>query len=248
MKFQIKHECRGRIRVQAMQQRMTLEQADMLEAWLLTLPQVERASVHERTRCAVIEYQGDRQDLLRALAGFSYQNHALAELVPLHSSRALNRAYEEKLVGMVAFKAVRSLFFPAPLRTAYAVVKAVPYLFRALRCLLRRQLHVELLDGISICLSMARRDFDTASSVMFLLRLGELLEEWTHKKSVENLARSMSLNIDRVWMKTEKGEELLPLHQVQAGDQVVVRMGGMIPLDGRTTGAAVLSAYGKKRR
>ena len=232
MKFQIKHECRGRIRVQAMQQRMTLEQADMLEAWLLTLPQVERASVHERTRCAVIEYQGDRQDLLRALAGFSYQNHALAELVPLHSSRALNRAYEEKLVGMVAFKAVRSLFFPAPLRTAYAVVKAVPYLFRALRCLLRRQLHVELLDGISICLSMARRDFDTASSVMFLLRLGELLEEWTHKKSVENLARSMSLNIDRVWMKTEKGEELLPLHQVQAGDQVVVRMGGMIPLDG----------------
>ena len=226
MKFQIKHECRGRIRVQAMQQRMTLEQADMLEAWLLTLPQVERASVHERTRCAVIEYQGDRQDLLRALAGFSYQNHALAELVPLHSSRALNRAYEEKLVGMVAFKAVRSLFFPAPLRTAYAVVKAVPYLFRALRCLLRRQLHVELLDGISICLSMARRDFDTASSVMFLLRLGELLEEWTHKKSVENLARSMSLNIDRVWMKTEKGEELLPLHQV------VVRMGGMIPLDG----------------
>ena len=232
MKFQIKHECRGRIRVQAVQQRMTLEQADMLEAWLLTLPQVERASVHERTRCAVIEYQGDRQDLLRALAGFSYQNHALAELVPLHSSRALNRAYEEKLVGMVAFKAVRSLFFPAPLRTAYAVVKAVPYLFRALRCLLRRQLHVELLDGISICLSMARRDFDTASSVMFLLRLGELLEEWTHKKSVENLARSMSLNIDRVWMKTENGEELLPLHQVQAGDQVVVRMGGMIPLDG----------------
>ena len=99
MKFQIKHECRGRIRVQAMQQRMTLEQADMLEAWLLTLPQVERASVHERTRCAVIEYQGDRQDLLRALAGFSYQNHALAELVPLHSIRALNRAYEEKLVG-----------------------------------------------------------------------------------------------------------------------------------------------------
>ena len=135
MKFQIKHECRGRIRVQAMQQRMTLEQADMLEAWLLTLPQVERAAVHERTRCAVIEYQGDRQDLLRALAGFSYQNHALAELVPLHSSRALNRAYEEKLVGMVAFKAVRSLFFPAPLRTAYAVVKADTYLFRALRCL-----------------------------------------------------------------------------------------------------------------
>ena len=232
MKFQIKHECRGRIRVQAVQQRMTLEQADMLEAWLLTLPQVECASVHERTRCAVIEYQGDRKDLLRILAGFSYQDHALAELVPVHSSRALNRAYEEKLVGMVAFKAVRSLFFPAPLRAVYTVIRSAPYLFRALRCLLRRQLHVELLDGISVCLSMVRRDFDTASSVMFLLRLGELLEEWTHKKSVENLARSMSLNIDRVWMKTESGEELVPLHQVQAGDQVVIRMGGMIPLDG----------------
>ena len=232
MKFQIKHECRGRIRVQAVQQRMTLEQADMLEAWLLTLPQVECASVHERTRCAVIEYQGERKDLLRILAGFSYQDHALAELVPVHSSRALNRAYEEKLVGMVAFKAVRSLFFPAPLRAVYTVIRSAPYLFRALRCLLRRQLHVELLDGISVCLSMVRRDFDTASSVMFLLRLGELLEEWTHKKSVENLARSMSLNIDRVWMKTESGEELVPLHQVQAGDQVVIRMGGMIPLDG----------------
>ena len=147
MKFQIKHECRGRIRVQAVQQRMTLEQADMLEAWLLTLPQVECASVHERTRCAVIEYQGDRKDLLRILAGFSYQDHALAELVPVHSSRALNRAYEEKLVGMVAFKAVRSLFFPAPLRAVYTVIRSAPYLFRALRCLLRRQLHVELLDG-----------------------------------------------------------------------------------------------------
>ena len=236
MKFQIKHECRGRIRVQAVQQRMTLEQADMLEAWLLTLPQVECASVHERTRCAVIEYQGDRKDLLRILAGFSYQDHALAELVPVHSSRALNRAYEEKLVGMVAFKAVRSLFFPAPLRAVYTVIRSAPYLFRALRCLLRRQLHVELLDGISVCLSMVRRDFDTASSVMFLLRLGELLEEWTHKKSVENLARSMSLNIDRVWMKTESGEELVPLHQVQAGDQVVIRMGGMIPLDGHHCG------------
>lgn len=129
-----------RIRVQAVQQRMTLEQADMLEAWLLTLPQVECASVHERTRCAVIEYQGDRKDLLRILAGFSYQDHALAELVPVHSSRALNRAYEEKLVGMVAFKAVRSLFFPAPLRAVYTVIRSAPYLFRALRCLLRRQL------------------------------------------------------------------------------------------------------------
>ena len=232
MKFQIKHECRGRIRVQMAQARMTMEQADLLEAWLQTLPAVERAAVHERTRCAVIEYRGSRRALLEALKGFSYQDKGLSELGQVHSSRALNRAYEEKLVGMVAFKTVRSLFFPAPLRAAYTVLRSVPYLFRALRCLLQGKLRVEVLDGISVGLSMVRREFNTASSVMFLLGLGELLEEWTHKKSVDDLARSMSLNIDRVWLKTEGGEVLAPLHQVQAGDRVAVRMGGMIPLDG----------------
>lgn len=190
MKFVIKHECRGRMRVQMGQRLMTLEQADLLESWLRTLPDVERAAVHERTRCAVIEYRGSRQALLEAIKGFSYQDKALSELAQVHSSRAINRAYEEKLVGMVAFKAVRSLFFPAPLRAAYALVKSVPYLFRALRSLLRGQLHVEVLDGISVGLSLVRREFDTASSVMFLLRLGELLEEWTHKKSVDDLVCS----------------------------------------------------------
>ena len=206
MKFRIKHECRGRIRVEIVQPRMTLEQADCLEAWLQALPDVSRAIVHERTRCAIIEYEGDRQALLESLKGFSYQTQASGELSPVHSSRALNRTYEEKLVGKAVFKAVRSLFFPASLRAAYAVVKAIPYLFRAVRCLLRGHLRVEVLDGISIGLSILRRDFDTAGSVMFLLSLGELLEEWTHKKSVENLARSMSLNIDRVWLKTEDGK------------------------------------------
>ena len=232
MKFAIKHECGGRMRVQAAQVRMTLEQADMLEAWLQGLPQVERASVHERTRCAVIEYTGSRQALLERLSAFSYQDRALGELRQVPSSRALNRAYEEKLAGMLICKAVRSLFFPAPLRAAYAIVKAAPYLFRALGCLLKGRLHVEVLDGVSIFVSLLRRDFSTASSVMFLLGLGELLEEWTHKKSVDDLARSMSLNIDRVWLKTEDGEELVPLHSVQPGDQVAVRVGSMIPLDG----------------
>lgn len=232
MKFAIKHECGGRMRVQATQVRMTLEQADMLEAWLQGLPQVERASVHERTRCAVIEYTGSRQALLERLSAFSYQDRALGELRQVPSSRALNQAYEEKLVGMVICKAVRSLFFPAPLRAAYAIVKAAPYLFRALGCLLKGRLHVEVLDGVSIFVSLLRRDFSTASSVMFLLGLGELLEEWTHKKSVDDLARSMSLNIDRVWLKTEDGEELVPLRSVQPGDQVAVRVGSMIPLDG----------------
>ena len=230
MKFQILHESRGRIRVCLSQARMTLEQADCLEAYLQAIDGVDRAAVHERTRCAIILYHMDREALLRKISGFSYARQELPAAP--HSSRALNRTYEEKLVGLAAFKAVRTLFFPAPLRTAYTLWKSIPYLLRGLRCLLRRQLHVELLDGLSIGISMVRRDFDTASSVMFLLRLGELLEEWTHKKSVEDLARSMSLNIDRVWLKTPEGEVLTPLAQVQAGDAIAVRMGGMIPLDG----------------
>ena len=232
MRFQIKHECRGRIRIQAAQPRMTLEQADVLETWLQSLPDVEQVSVHERTRCAVIVYRGSRRALLDALRRFSYQEQALNGLGNIRSGRALKRAYEEKLVGMVAFKAVRSLFFPAPLRAAWAAARSVPYLLRALRCLFRGRLHVEVLDGISIGLSLARREFETAGSVMFLLGLGELLEEWTHKKSVEDLARSMSLHIERVWRKTEGGEVLTPIHQVRAGDLAVVRVGGVIPLDG----------------
>ena len=230
MKFKIMHESTGRIRVQMLPARMTLEQADLLEAYLQGLEGVWQAAVHERTGCAVVRYQGQRGDLLRSISRFSYQR--AAGLAPVHSARALNRAYQEKLVGMVAFKAARSLFLPAPLRAVHAIWRAVPYLFRGLRCLLRRQLHVELLDGVSIGVSLLRRDFSTAASVMFLLGVGELLEEWTHKKSVEDLARSMSLNIDRVWRKTPAGEVLTPLSQVQAGDLVAVRMGGMIPLDG----------------
>ena len=134
-------------------------------------------------------------------------------------------------MGRIAFKAVRSLFFPAPLRIAYTLWKSIPYLFRGVRCLLRGKLRVELLDGLSIGISMVRRDFATAGSVMFLLELGELLEEWTHKKSVDDLARCMSLNIDRVWLKTPSGEVLVPLNQVKTGDRIAVRMGGLIPLD-----------------
>ena len=230
MKFEIKHESTGRIRVRVLPARMTLEQADLLEAYLQGLEGVRQAVVHERTGCAVIRYQGDRKALLRAVSRFSYQR--AAGLAPTHSARALNRAYQEKLVGMVACKAARALFLPSPLRAAWAVWQAVPYLFRGLRCLLRRQLHVELLDGVSIGVSLLRRDFGTASSVTFLLGLGELLEEWTHKKSVEDLARSMSLNIDQVWVKTPSGEVLTPLSQVRTGDLAAVRMGGMIPLDG----------------
>ena len=232
MKFCIKHESSGRIRVQMAQPGMTLEQADLLEAYLLSLPQVRRATVHERTCCAIIEYQASRAGLLEQLSRFSYEMEGLKELAPQSSGRALNRTYMEKLVGKVVFKAARTLFLPVPLRIAYTVWQAVPYVFRGLKSLLRGKLRVEVLDGLSIGISIARLDFDTASSVMFLLGLGELLEEWTHKKSVDDLARCMSLNIDKVWLKTPDGDVLTPLSQVQTGDMVSLRLGGMVPLDG----------------
>ena len=238
MKVIIKHRSRGRIRVQMAQPRMSLEQADLLECYLQRLPQVIRASVHERTRCAIVEYQGSQTEILLAFSRFSYEMENLHP--PVSSSRALNRTYEEKLVGMAAAKAVSVLFFPAPLRIAYTVWKAIPHLFRGVRCLLRGQMVVEVLDALSIGISLLRGDFSTASSVRFLLGLGELLEEWTHKKSVSDLAQCMSLNIDRVWLKTPQGEILTPLSQIQTGDQVCVRLGGLIPLDGVIIFAAVM--------
>ena len=238
MKVIIKHRSRGRIRVQMAQPRMSLEQADLLECYLQRLPQVIRASVHERTRCAIVEYQGSQAEILRAFSQFSYQMDGLHP--PVSSSRALNRTYEEKLVGMAAAKAVSVLFFPAPLRIAYTVWKAIPHLFRGLRCLLRGQMVVEVLDALSIGISLLRGDFSTASSVRFLLGLGELLEEWTHKKSVSDLAQCMSLNIDRVWLRTPQGDVLTPLSEIQTSDQVCVRLGSLIPLDGVITEGEVM--------
>ncbi|MCM1092011.1 MAG: heavy metal translocating P-type ATPase [Butyrivibrio sp.] len=232
MKFIVKHESIGRIRVQMAVSHMSVEQADLLEVYLSGLPQVAHVTVHERTRCAIVEYQGSKEEILLAISRFSYQMDGLKEQLPLHSSRELNRVYQEKLAGMVVMKAANRIFFPAPLRAVTAVWKAVPYLFRGLRCLLRGQLYVEVLDALSIGISLLRGDFSTASSVRFLLGLGELLEEWTHKKSVSDLAQCMSLNIDRVWLKTSEGEVMVPLSQIQTDDRVCVRMGSMIPLDG----------------
>lgn len=238
MKVIIKHRSQGRIRVQMAQPRMSLEQADLLACYLQRLPQVIRACVHERTRCAIVEYQGSQADILQAFSRFSYQMDGLHP--PISGSRAMNRMYEEKLVGMAVAKAVSVLFFPPPLQIAYTVWKALPHLLRGLRCLLRGQMYVEVLDALSIGISLLRGDFATASSVRFLLGLGELLEEWTHKKSVSDLAQCMSLNIDRVWLKTPQGEVLTPLPQIQTGDQVCVRLGGLIPLDGLITEGEVM--------
>lgn len=232
MKFKIAHTSRGRVRIQVIQKFMTLEQADLLEAYLQTYPKVCQVSVHERTRCAIIRYHGSLDELLPFLRRFSYTAPEVLTLTPSHSSRALNRMYEEKLVGKVVSKVLRTLFLPTPLARIYTLLQSIPYLVRGVRCLLRGKLQVELLDGISIGISMARNDFSTAGSVMFLLGLGELLEEWTHKKSVDDLARCMSLQVDRVWLHTQDSEILVPLDQVQVGDTIAVRLGGLIPVDG----------------
>ncbi len=232
MKATILHESSGRLRVRLAQKRMTPEQADLLEAYLQSCAGVAQAAVHERTRCAVIRYQGGRAAVLEAIGRFSYQDPRVAALAPLHSSRMLNRQYQEKLVGKVLVKAACSLFLPSPLQIARICWISFPFLRRGLRCLLRRRMHVELLDALSIGISIARRDFGTAGSVMFLLDLGELLEEWTHKKSVDDLARCMALGVDRVWRKDGDTETLVPLGQIGAGDCIAVRMGGVIPIDG----------------
>ena len=240
MKAYIEHESRGRMRVRMRQYRMTLEQADLLEAYLQNQPGVLNATVHERTCCAVIRYIGDRANVIRAISAFNYTAPSVTALAPTHSGRALNREYQEKLVGKVITKFACTLFLPAPLQIARTVWLSLPFLGRGLKRLLHGELKVELLDALSIGVSMARRDFSTAGSVMFLLDIGELLEEWTHKKSVDDLARCMSLNVDRVWLKTGDAEVLVPLSSIAAGDHVLVRMGNVIPLDGTVVDGEVM--------
>ena len=232
MKCKIVYERRGRLRVQLLQKRMTLRQADLLEGWLQAQAGVQQATVHERTCCAIVRYTGERARILAHFRVFCWERAEAEIEIPQQSSREINRAYEERLVSMAVFRLVRSVFFPAPLRMAFTVARSVPYLLKGLRCLWRRKLHVELLDALSIGISMLRGDFGTAGSVMFLLGLGELLEEWTHKKSVDDLAQCMSLNIDRVWLKTPEGEVLVPVSRVHSGDCVAVHMGNVVPLDG----------------
>ena len=228
----ILHECRGRIRLRLKQKSMTLRQADLLEEWLSGRPWALRAAVHERTRCVILYYSGPRSEMLADLRRFSWREAEQTVTLPAHSSRALNREFEEKLVGKVLVKAASALFLPAPLKIARTLWHMIPFVRRGLGCLRRRELKVELLDALSISISACRRDFGTAGSVMFLLELGELLEEWTHRKSVEDLARCMSLNVDRVWLRTPQGETLVPISQIRPGDTVVVRSGGVIPVDG----------------
>ena len=232
MNATILHESRGRIRFRLRQKQMTLAQADLLEAWIQGKSWCRQVTVHERTCCVILYYDGTRQAVLNEIRHFSWQEAERTTALPAHSSRALNREFEEKLVAKVVCKAACTLFLPPPLRIARILWHMVPFVRRGLRCLLRRRIKVELLDALSISISACRRDFGTAGMVMFLLEVGELLEEWTRKKSVADLARCMSLNVDRVWLRTAQGEVLVPVSQIQPGDAVVVRAGGIIPVDG----------------
>ncbi len=232
MRATIEHESRGRMRLRLRQKKMTLRQADLLEAWLKGQPWAREAVVHERTCCVILTYGGDRETVLSAIGSFTWAGVEETVTLPSHSTRALNREFQEKLVGKVLMKGVSTLFLPAPLRIARVVWHMIPFLSKGLRCLGRRRIKVELLDALSIGISAFRRDFGTAGTVMFLLEIGELLEDWTRKKSVADLAESLSLHVDRVWLKTPAGDVLTPIGQIRPGDQVVVRAGGVIPLDG----------------
>lgn len=232
MNATILHESRGRIRFRLRQKQMTLAQGDLLEAWIQGKSWCRQVTVHERTCCVILYYDGTRQAVLNEIRHFSWQEAERTTALPAHSSRALNREFEEKLVTKVVCKAACTLFLPPPLRIARILWHMIPFVRRGLRCLLRRRIKVELLDALSISISAYRRDFGTAGMVMFLLEVGELLEEWTRKKSVADLARCMSLNVDRVWLRTAQGEVLVPVSQIQPGDAVVVRAGGIVPVDG----------------
>ena len=231
MRATIVHESRGRMRLRLRQKNMTIRQADLLETWLKGQPWTREAVVHERTCCVIVTYTGDREAVLSALGAFTWAGAESSVTLSDHSTRTLNREFQEKLVGKVAVKAAAALFLPAPLRIARIVWHMIPFLHRGLRCLGHRQIKVEMLDALSIGISVFRRDFGTAGTVMFLLEIGELLEDWTRKKSVADLAESLSLHVDRVWLKTEAGEVLTPIGQIRPGDWVVVRAGSVIPMD-----------------
>ena len=232
MKCTILHEGKGRMRVHVEKVRMTLHRADVLEAYLNHNDAIIHAAVYERTGDVVITYTGKRTAAIAILAGYKFDVAEYDALVTSADSRRLNREYQDKMFDLVAGRCLRKLFLPAPLDAAYTAFRSIRFLWKGVRCVLSRRLEVEVLDALSIGVSLLRGDFGTAGSVMFLLNLGSLLEEWTRKKSLDDLARSMALNVDKVWVRSQGTEVLVPLTKVRSGDEVVVRSGNMIPLDG----------------
>lgn len=233
MKFTIKHESRGRMRVHMEQYRMTYEQADTLLYVIHNHRNVTFVKVYDRTADAVIEYVGDREQIIELLRHFHYESANVPQTVIKTSGRELNNSYQEKLLGSVVWHYSKKLLLPLPIRIALTIGRSVKYIGIGLKCLLQRKIEVPVLDATAITVSLITKDFSTASSIMFLLGIGELLEEWTHKKSVDDLARSMSLNVSKVWLKTPENQEILvESSKIEKGDKVVVHMGNVIPFDG----------------
>ena len=233
MKFTIKHESRGRMRVHMEQYRMTYEQADTLLYVIHNHRNVTFVKVYDRTADAVIEYVGDREQIIELLRHFHYESANVPQTVIKTSGRELNNSYQEKLIGSVVWHYSKKLLLPLPIRIALTIGRSVKYIGIGLKCLLQRKIEVPVLDATAITVSLITKDFSTASSIMFLLGIGELLEEWTHKKSVDDLARSMSLNVSKVWLKTPENQEILvESSKIEKGDKVFVHMGNVIPFDG----------------
>ena len=233
MKFTIKHESRGRMRVHMEQYRMTYEQADTLLYVIHNHRNVTFVKVYDRTADAVIEYVGDREQIIELLRHFHYESANVPQTVIKTSGRELNNSYQEKLIGSVVWHYSKKLLLPWPIRTALTVGRSIKYIGIGLKCLLQRKIEVPVLDATAITVSLVTKDFSTASSIMFLLGIGELLEEWTHKKSVDDLARSMSLNVSKVWLRTPENQEILvESSKIEKGDKVVVHIGNVIPFDG----------------
>lgn len=232
MKFIVKHEINGRLRIHVVQKRMTYTEADTLSWFLSNQKNVTDVKVYERTADAVICYVGDKEEVLNLLKQFSYENTILPEHVAAGSGRELNAVYQEKLVMKTVLHYGSKLFLPMPVRAVITSVKSVKYIWHGIRCLMHGKIEVPVLDATAISVSVFRRDYATAGSVMFLLGIGEIIEEWTHKKSVGDLARSMSLNVNKVWLKRDEQEILVRSSDIEPGDHVVIRMGNVIPFDG----------------
>lgn len=240
MKFQIKHEIKGRIRIHVIQKRMTFAQADTLQYYLTGYDFIQNVKIQERTCDATIRFQGDREDVIHALRRFSYERIEVPEDFIKNSGREMNRFYWDKLMDQVILHYGTKIFLPMSVRAGIATVKSVKYIWEGLCTLARGRIEVPVLDGTAVGVSVFRGDYATASSVMFLLGIGEILEEWTHKKSVGDLARSMSLNISKVWVLRDGREELKEVTSVQTGDQVVIHMGNVIPFDGDVVGGEAM--------
>ena len=235
MKFKIEHQIRGRMRIHLCQKRMTCRQADQLEYFLRGLEGVTTAKVAERNQDAVICYDGDKTEILKAVQRFSYSHAEAPESYLQNSGREMNSEYWEKMVNHVVLHYGKKIFLPMPIRTVLTTLSSVKYIWKGVRTLARRKIEVSVLDATAIGVSIFRGDFAIASSVMFLLGFGEILEDWTHKKSVDDLARSMSLNVSKVWLVTEEGEVLVNSDRIRPGDEVRIRMGTVIPFDGVVT-------------